>query len=109
MEQRWSTRTPVKLDVDVVYDNRDVEESITRDICMGGVFVEMGRTVPPLDAMAEITFKVGSGDKRTKHKIKAKVVRIADDGVGLMFRDFDAGSFRALQEILRYTQGTATP
>ena len=109
MEQRWSTRTPVKLDVDMAYDDKELEDCSTRDIGMGGVFLEAGSSLPSVDTMVELVFKVGPSDKRTKHKIKAKVVRVADDGVGLMFRDFDAGSFRALQEVLRYTQGAAAP
>jgi hypothetical protein len=76
---------------------------------MGGVFLEMGRLFPAVDTMVELVFKVGPTDKRTKYKIKAKVVRVADDGIGLMFSDFDAGTFRALQEVLRYTQGVAAP
>jgi len=108
MEQRWSTRTPVKLDVDMAYEDKE-EDCSTRDIGMGGVFLEMGSILPPVDTMVELIFKVGATDKRTKHKIKAKVVRVAYDGIGLMFRDFDAGTFRALQEVLRYTQGIAAP
>lgn len=105
MEQRWSTRTPIKLDVDLAYDEKEVEGCATRDIGMGGVFLEMQRLMPPVDTMVDLIFKVGPLDRQTKHKIKARVVRVVDDGVGLMFRDFDAGSFRALQEVLRYTQG----
>lgn len=109
MEQRWSTRTPVKLNVDVAYDDKEVEDCVTRDIGMGGVFLEMAQLVPATDTMVELTFKVGPTDRRTRHKLKAKVVRAASDGIGLMFRDFDAGSFRALQEVLRYTQGASAP
>ncbi|HKJ21837.1 MAG TPA: PilZ domain-containing protein [Gammaproteobacteria bacterium] len=109
MEQRWSTRTPIRLDVDVVYADRDMEDCATRDIGMGGVFLEMTDRLPPVDTMVELTFKVGPTDRRTRHKLKAKVVRASGDGVGLMFRDFDAGSFRALQEVLRYAQGVSAP
>ena len=56
MEQRWSTRTPVKLDVDMAYEDKE-EDCSTRDIGMGGVFLEMGSILPPVDTMVELIFK----------------------------------------------------
>jgi hypothetical protein len=43
--------------------------------------------------------KAGS---RARHKLSARVVRHTENGVGLMFRDFDTSAFRALQEIMKH-------
>ena len=102
MDQRWSTRTPVVMDVDLLFNGQEVACK-TRNVSLGGVFLELSPTAP-LDALVELTFKLGAGERRTKHKMKAKVVHAEADGMGLMFRDFDAASFRALQEVVRYTQ-----
>lgn len=104
MDQRWSTRTPVAMDVDLLYNGQEVACK-TRNVSLGGVFLDMVSSAPP-DALVELVFKLGVGERRTKHKMKAKVIHAEADGVGLMFRDFDAASFRALQEVVRYTTQT---
>lgn len=105
MEQRWSTRTPVTMDVDLIYDGEEIACK-TRNVSLGGVFLDAS-PVAPVDAVVELTFKLGVGERRTKHKMKARVVYAASGGMGLMFRDFDSASFRSLQELVRYTQSAA--
>ena len=103
MEHRWSLRTPVALEVDLIYESASELSCKTRDIGLGGVFLEGDTaTMPPKNANVELNFILNSGETTTKHKIKARVVRTADDGIGLMFRDFDVGAFRSLQEVLRH-------
>ena len=104
MEQRWSPRTRVNLDVDLLIKGKEVGGCRTRDIGMGGAFVEVNSAFQADKAIVELIFKLGSGKHLSRHKIKAIIVRVAEDGVGLMFRDFDASAFRSLQEILQYAQ-----
>ncbi len=104
MEQRWSPRTRVNLDVDLLIKGKEIGGCRTRDIGMGGAFVEVSNDFETEKAIVELVFKLGSGNQFTKHKIKAIIVRVVDDGIGLMFRDFDASAFRSLQEILQYAQ-----
>lgn len=106
MERRWTDRTPINVPVDLTFAGMQNGEYRTRDIGLGGVFIETSGKIPlAQEAAVELTFKLGSGGHITKHRINARVVRIAPDGVGMMFRDFDAGAFRSLQEVLRYKQG----
>jgi hypothetical protein len=106
MERRWTERTPINVPVDLSYAGMQSGECRTRDIGLGGVFVEIpGAANLAQETPVELTFKLGSGADVTKHRIHARVVRVAADGVGMMFRDFDAGAFRSLQEVLRYKQG----
>lgn len=103
MEKRWTQRTQVELEVDVLTGEGGTLGCRTRDICLGGVFVKLSRDLTlPQDSPVELMFKLGMGESITRHRIKAKVVRITDEGAGMMFRDFDAGAFRSLQELLRY-------
>ena len=103
MEQRWTQRSQVDLEVDVLYDRGETRGCRTRDICLGGVFVKLPRDlIPPQDAPVELLFSFGHGENLTKHRIKAKVVRITEEGAGLMFRVFDVGTFRSLQELFRH-------
>ena len=103
MERRWTERTPINVPVDLAYAGIQVGEYRTRDIGLGGVFVEMpAESKPAAETSVELTFKLGAADSASKHRINARVVRVVQDGVGMIFRDFDAGAFRCLQEVLRY-------
>jgi hypothetical protein len=103
MERRWTERTPIDIAVDLAYAGTQAGEYRTRDIGLGGVFVEVSQTADlAAETPVELIFKLGTGEHLTKHRINARVVRVTDDGVGMMFRDFDASAFRSLQEVLRY-------
>jgi hypothetical protein len=108
-ERRWTERTAINVPVDLVCAGKQHGEYQTRDVGLGGVFVEMSREMElAANTSVEVTFKLGAGSRLTKHRINARVVRIAEGGVGMMFRDFDAGAFRSLQEVLRYKHGELT-
>lgn len=105
MERRWTERTPINVAVDLAYAGMQAGEYRTRDIGLGGVFVELPKaTEIAAETPVELIFKLGSGEGVTKHRINARVVRVTDEGIGMMFRDFDASAFRSLQEVLRYKQ-----
>lgn len=104
MEQRWSQRRKVALDVDIWRQGSALASSRTRDVGLGGVFLEVeGGRVLEKNTEVDLFFLLEAGDHVTRHKLKARVVRITVEGFGLMFKDFDIGAFRALQEILRHT------
>jgi PilZ domain len=105
MERRWTERTSINVPVDLSYAGVQTEECRTRDIGLGGVFVELPKEVNlAAETSVELTFKLGAAPQLTKHRINARVVRVTEDGVGMMFRDFDAIAFRSLQEVLLYNQ-----
>ena len=105
MERRWTERTSINVPVDLSYGGLQTEDCRTRDIGLGGVFIELPTEANIAAEMAvELTFKLGASPNLTKHRINARVVRVTEDGVGMMFRDFDAIAFRSLQEVLLYNQ-----
>jgi c-di-GMP-binding flagellar brake protein YcgR len=109
MERRWTERTSINVPVDLSYAGEQASNCRTRDIGLGGVFVELPDQVNiSSDTSVELTFKLGTPPDLTKHRINARVVRVAGDGVGMMFRDFDAIAFRSLQEVLLYNQNKPT-
>jgi PilZ domain len=105
MERRWTERTPVNVPVDLAYAGTQTGEYRARDIGLGGVFVELpGEVILVVETPLDLIFILGSGVHLNKFRISARVVRVVADGVGMMFRDFDADAFRSLQEVLRYNQ-----
>ncbi len=92
-----------QLDVDLMEEEHLVARSFTRDISFGGAFVAMkGIPRPALDSKLDLVFKLGDDAHTTKYRVHARVVRETDDGIGLMFKDFDASAFRSLRELLRH-------
>ncbi len=109
MERRWTTRTRVNLPVELLQAGTHTEGCRTRDVGLGGVYLEVPPTVKLFaESHVELIFKMGEGGELTKHRVKARVVRVGDSGAGMMFRDFDASTFRSLQEILRFREEAAS-
>ncbi len=104
MEQRWSPRTRADLDVDLSFRGEILSNCKVRDIGMGGLFIEVKKEFPR-DTVVELKFKLKSAGQDTRHRLRATVARSSDNGLGMMFCDFDAGTFRSLQEVLHYVQG----
>jgi len=105
MERRWTERTPIDVPVDLSYAGMQTGECRARDIGLGGVFVALPKEISLAEETpVELTFILGEGGHVTKHHINARVVRVSQEGVGMMFRDFDAVTFRSLQEVLRYKE-----
>ncbi len=102
VEQRWSQRREVSLGVDILENGVLVASCQSRDVGLGGVFVESLVSNLNIGNDYELCFSLGQKDM-AKQKLKAKAVRQSDDGFGLMFKDFDTNSFRSLQEIMRHS------
>ncbi len=83
MEQRSSLRVAVNADVVVNYRSVGYIRGRIRDISPQGMYVETGRIRMPRNATVEAYLKAGSRGPRLV--LNAKVVRVADDGVGLCF------------------------
>ena len=106
IENRWSQRRPISMSVEILCDGVKLAHANARDVGLGGVFLFLDKEQQPLgDIDVELLFDTSSeNETRPKHKLKARIVRHSAEGVGLMFRDFDTSSFRALQEVMRYAE-----
>lgn len=102
MENRWSMRRPLALDVRLSYRGWEFRSCKTRDIGLGGLFVETGNVPLPKYAPVELIFTRRGKRLKARRSIKARVVRVAETGVGLIFRDFDVDAFRTIQDILMH-------
>ena len=103
MENRWSDRRDLRLDVDVFRNGEKICSCQSRDVGLGGTFLDLN----PAHSMGqddnvELVFHLMSGQAPIKHSLHARVVRVTRDGVGLKFHEFDTGVFRSLQEIMSY-------
>lgn len=104
IENRWSQRRSLNMDVEILLEGSVVGRTRTRDVGLGGVFLLLddGYQLNP-EVDVDLMFMADEqASSRSRHKLRARVVRYTSEGVGLMFRDFDTSAFRALQEVMRH-------
>ncbi len=102
MDQRWSKRHRLDLVVDVVGGTTHLSDCRSRDVGLGGAFVNC-----PGEALhghegeeVDLIFHLGRGAQSRQHRLRARIVRCESQGAGFAFSDFDTAAFRALQQIL---------
>ena len=85
MEHRLSIRAPYNASVSIYYNSLGLLQAQAVDVSRHGMFVRTGRVVLPLHALVEIVFtQVPPGDQPLA-RTSAMVVRVASNGIGLMF------------------------
>lgn len=102
MERRWTTRTEMRVNLEVATADAILSGCETRDIGLGGLFLKTNGNTLAEGTDVELTFNLSSQYEETPPVIRAKVVRLTGEGVGLMFKDFDAIAFRSLQKVIKY-------
>ena len=83
-EKRAHQRTEVDMYVELKHDEGTIQVR-TYDLSHGGVFLQKGDYTFP-SAGAEVTLKVVTGgDHEAAQPVRAKVVRVTAEGIGLQF------------------------
>lgn len=98
MEKRWSLRKSIQLDVVLHHDTAGVIKCKTRDISLEGMFIETDSQTLPVDDPVYLDFILQNGDNKLHH-IRAKVVRTTDNGMGVMFREFNPRISHFLRDV----------
>ena len=98
VEKRWSDRRSISTDVKVVFHNRTYYAR-TRDIGLGGMFIDLNYVLIPRDAKIRIIML----EYRTRESyitFDTRVTYVTPQGYGLEFSGLQVDDFRDLQEIL---------
>ena len=86
MEHRLSLRTPLKINVAIYYNGLGLLRGRSLDVSRHGMFVSTGTMVLPLHAIVDVAFPLETGKhSESPPRTPAMVVRLANEGVGLMF------------------------
>ncbi|MGC1955287.1 MAG: PilZ domain-containing protein [Gammaproteobacteria bacterium] len=88
MENRYSVRSPVALDVELHHGRTSFGTFKVRNISLEGMFVETGPMHLYPSDLIDATLTVGLKPTAT-HEIRAVVVHHSDEGIGLIFRDYE--------------------
>ena len=101
MEQRWSERKQLTVDCDIYRMGGAPLRGKSRDICLGGMWVETGPEHRlPKNAVVDVVLLADETEAGGDIHVRAMVVRNEDTGSALMFHDVDVGAFRRLQNLL---------
>ena len=102
MDHRASTRQTLNLGVHVNYHGESYKGS-TRDVCLGGLFVDVDNMPFRKGNAVDLTFRLEQASQKRNYALRAKVVRVEQNGIGMCFADSDITAFRALQELMHLT------
>lgn len=100
MDQRWSTRIPIDLDVLLDYPSLGLIRGRARDISLEGMFIETGQIALAADEALAVAFVLDSGQHKKPYNLKAKVVHTANRGAGVVFHNIDAEAAQCIKKIL---------
>ncbi|MFP4445598.1 MAG: PilZ domain-containing protein [Desulfosudaceae bacterium] len=81
VERREHLRRPVRLTVTLAGGQVSGPKKV-RDLSLGGIFVETKDDITPGQAL-QISIPFTNHDRRIR--LKGKVVRVCDDGIGIQF------------------------
>lgn len=96
--KRSSIRKPLGLEVDVYRFDEHLGRTHTRNISLDGAFIKNCSTELCSNDMLELKIHAHD-DERTPLRLKAKVVRSSDTGVGVQF-DYGDMEYRRLLNII---------
>lgn len=102
MENRYTARKPVALDVELHHGRASFGTFKARNISLEGMFVETGPVNLYPSDLIDATLVIGP-DPAATHEVRAVVVHHTDEGIGLMFRDYEP----ALLGFLRFLSPAA--
>lgn len=104
-ERRDTPRIPITLEAILSYNDNNFQHSTTRDISLDGVFVESKNGHVPKKGTMELAIKMPYEGLTKYHRFHAQVVRVTNNGAGLVFDRVDTDSYAALLDLVFSRQG----
>ncbi len=94
MENRWSQRTPLELNILIQYGPLGLICGRSKDVSPKGMLIDTGRITLMPDETVEVTFSYpGKLDAKTV-SLPAQVVHCSDKGVGVEFINQQLDEFK---------------
>ena len=100
MEHRWNHRHPLDMRLSLLVPGTGIVPARTRDISRGGVNVHSPGGVLRRNIPVSVILHLRDGAALVRHSLRALVVRVHEEGAGLMFVDMDGETFRVVGKLL---------
>jgi hypothetical protein len=99
-EKRKYKRSSIQLDVELVYPEGGNSRVKTRDLSIGGLYVEaIGNPTPKAGTPLTVTF-LSTPHQSGTYSLKARVQRLTNNGIAMTFIDVDLEDLRFIDTIL---------
>jgi len=100
VEKRAQSRTAISLAVVMSYGGNQRWLVTTRNVSLGGVFIEPGQYPPPRPGETVTLSMPGKTVGAAKRHMQARVARSGPDGVALVFGEVDMDEFEFIQDLM---------
>jgi len=85
MENRWSQRTPLELNLVIHYAPLGLIRATTKDVSSTGMFIDTGRIILSPEETIELSFSLPSSRDLHTYTVPASVVHSSAQGSGIEF------------------------
>lgn len=100
VEHRWSGRQPMQMHVTLSGGRQRPQPAVCHNLGLGGMYVETDPGWLLLNSLLDVGFTIRSEDGESRHRLPVRVVRVSQNGAGLMFSNFKPDAACALGELL---------
>ena len=100
MEKRKHRRSLLRLDVELVYPDGERCVAKSRDLSIGGIYIEATNAQARVVGMPVTVIFLSIPFENGFYSIKAKVQRLTEDGVILIFVDFGLNDLHQINAIM---------
>ncbi|MCP3662210.1 MAG: PilZ domain-containing protein [Gammaproteobacteria bacterium] len=105
MEQRIAVRRPIAIDVVLSYGGLGLVSCRTRNISLGGMFVEAGRISLPMFARVKASVLLEAAGIDDSFQAEARILHVREHGMGLQFDQLSPAFHQALHQLLQGKSG----
>lgn len=100
-ERRKNTRVPFQTTADVIFGDKHYSNCATENLSVKGISV-LGITGHTLGEVCDLSLALSGSTSQLRLTVKAEIVRMEADRIGLHFIEIDLDSFYHLKNIIYY-------
>ena len=99
-DRRWATRAPLWLRTTLFVDRKFSRFGLAADFSLQGLFLICNTTGLELDQIVEVDFCYLDNGFEKMCYVSTEIVRIARDGIGVSFNEFNSNHFSCLHSLM---------
>lgn len=103
-ELRLYTRVEARLPVSIIYNNVPIADCYTKNISVGGLFVEVHDLGLSVNSLIQVRFNVDMNNLLYNMNIPAIVKRIETDGLAVVFERIEQGAEELIQRNINHSR-----
>lgn len=103
IEKRKFSRVEYKKEVEIILDNQKYQGEIV-NLSLKGAYITSSHQLQ-IGNQVELLIHLANGNNDFDIDLKGKVVRLTDNGAGILFERVDLDSFAHLRNIIAYNFG----